>query len=161
MTLQNLLSIRLSPADRHLIENDHARLERFLSDLRDTCSHFMSAEGCNKCGFEKVATCKGRLPSYFYDFYDLVSEHCENEEFIMSKLPHSELLEEFLRLHKEDHARLMRELKILIQESTMLVNQGNVAVSIRQFYQLINDSFSAHAHCFDNILLNTYPQSPG
>lgn len=147
--------IALSAVDRQLIEEEHARLERFLCDLCDTCSEFMSKVDCHRCDKEKVASCQGRLPSFFYDFHDLVAEHCEHEEKIMYGISQTEELNDYLRLHQEDHARIMQDVKQLIQESTVLIQQGNVAVAIRQFYQLIKDRFGEHARSFDNILLST------
>lgn len=146
---------RLSANDQHAIEAQHARLERLLTDLRDTCSKFSSHVDCQLCSREEVACCQGRLPSFLYDFLDLVAEHFETEEQIMGQLlqPSETAYSEYLRHHREEHANLMREVKQLILQSRELSTQGNTGEAIRLFYQLISHRFSEHAHSFDDPLL--------
>lgn len=146
--------ITLSAADRQVIENEHARLAQFLCDLCDICGEPVPSADCHKCGNEKFASCQGLLPSFFYDFHDLLNEHFENEETIMSSLPQSEPLDEYLRQHQEDHALVIQELQHLIRESTVLSQQGNVVVAIQQFRQLIKSRLREHDRFFDAILLN-------
>lgn len=154
--------ITLSAADRQLIEKEHARLERFLCDLSDICSEHvsiadgLSAADCRKCGNEKFSSCQGLLPSFFYDFHDLLAEHFESEEKIMISLPQTEALNKYFRQHQEDHALLMQELQQLIQESTALVRQGNIAEAILQFQQLIKSKLREHDHFFDGALMNGF-----
>jgi len=47
----------LSLTECQLIEDEHARLERFLRELRETCCEFDSLEECQDCGREKIASC--------------------------------------------------------------------------------------------------------
>ncbi len=147
------IHITLSASDRRIIDDEHARLDRFLRDLCETCPEFTSLEDCHNCGHEKTASCQGRLPSFFYDFHDLVAEHFENEEKIMAGKLQSEEERDYLRRHQEEHARLMREVRSLIKESTELSQRGNVAAAIRRFHHLIKDRFSEHADSYDKILL--------
>jgi hypothetical protein len=145
----------LAANDQRAIEAQHARLEQLLKDLCDTCSEFNRHADCSLCPREKVACCQGRLPSFLYDFLDLVADHFETEEQIMSQLlqPSEIAYREYLRRHREEHANLMREVKQLIQQSGELSKQGNVGEAIRLFHQLISRRFSEHAHSFDNPLL--------
>lgn len=151
----NLGLTRLSANDQHAIEAQHARLEQILHDLCDTCSEFNRHADCSLCAREKVACCQGRLPSFLYDFLDLVAEHFETEEQIMDQLlqPSETAYGEYLQRHREEHTNLMREVKKLIQQSSALSKQGNVSEAIRLFHQLISQRFSEHAHSFDNPLL--------
>jgi hemerythrin len=146
----------LSDADRHLIEAEHLRLEQFLTDLYDTCSEMAPDCGCNNCDSGQIAACQGRLPSFFYDFYELVSDHFDNEEMIMRDSLWSDSGYELLRQHNQEHARLMREVKNLIEESTRLNRQGNVAAAIRHFYNKVTEMFGEHARTFDSRLLSRH-----
>lgn len=149
----------LSTDDRQLIEAEHARLEQFLQDLYDTCTEMVSSQDCDHCDRGKFAACQGRLPSFFYDFYDLVADHFENEEKIMSDTLHSDIGYEFLRQHNREHAKLMREVKDLIDESSVLNRQGEVAEAIRHFYAKVTEMFGEHARLFDSRLLSRHEMS--
>ena len=139
----------LSAADRLLIDEEHARLEQFLHDLRDTCENFGAQGDCYGCSRAQVATCQGRLTSFFYDFLDLVAEHFENEEKIMYvSLPAADD-NEFFRQHQAEHARLMSEVKSLMRESSAQSNRGNPSEAIRQLDRKIAEMFGVHAHTFD------------
>lgn len=151
----NLGLTRLAANDQRAIQAQHARLEQLLNDLSDTCSEFYRHADCSLCPREKVACCQGRLPSFLYDFLDLVADHFETEEQIMSQLlqPSETAFSEYLRHHREEHANLMREVKQLIQQSSALSKQGNVGEAIQLFHQLISRRFREHAHSFDDPLL--------
>lgn len=139
MAQENPNFIMLSPADRQLIEEDHARLRKFLCDLCDTCGEPASAGDCQHCGHEKFASCKGLLPSFFYDFQDILAVHFETEERIMSGIPHTETTKAYFQQHQDDHALLMLELHQLMQESIALIQHGNAGEAIRKFQQLIRN----------------------
>lgn len=139
----------LSAADRLLIDEEHARLEQFLNDLRDTCEKFGAQGNCYGCSRAQVATCQGRLTSFFYDFLDLVAEHFENEENVMRASLAAADDDEYFRQHRAEHARLMREVKSLMQESSVLSNQGNPSEAIRRLDRKIAEMFGVHAYAFD------------
>ena len=139
----------LSMGDRQSIELEHVRLARFMSDLRATCSEFSSSADCQDCAKEKVASCQGQLPSFFYDYLDLLEEHFDNEERILLGVIKTQDERVHLRLHHDEHMRLLRQVKQLIQEASTMSRQGNVAAAIFQFYQQITDIFSEHDRAFD------------
>lgn len=93
----------LTTVERQLIEDEHAHLERFLRDLRDTCCEFYSLKGCQGCGREKIASCQGRLISFEHVFLDFVIEHFGNEEKIMSEISRTQDTNEYFRLHQQEH----------------------------------------------------------
>ena len=143
----------LSTADRMLIDAEHARLEQFLCDLRDTCENFGAQGDCYRCSRAQVATCQGRLTSFFYDFLDLIAEHFENEEKIMlGSFPASGEDDEIAR-HQKEHARLMMEVKGLMRESAEFSSQGNPSEAIRRLEKKISELFGEHAHTFDSRFL--------
>ncbi len=149
-----------SADDRLLIDAEHARLEQFLKDLRDTCENFGASGNCYGCSRVQVATCQGRLTSFFFDFLDLISEHFDNEERIMlDTLPPSEQDGYFLR-HQAAHARLTREVREFMRESAVFSNQGNPSEAIRRLERKISELFGHHAHAFDDIFLGKPPRSP-
>lgn len=139
----------LSMDDRHSIKMEHVRLARFMNDLRATCSEFASSADCNRCAKEKVASCQGQLPSFFYDYLDLVEEHFENEERILHGVIKTQDEKEQIRLHHDEHVKLLQEVKQLIHEASTLSRQGEVATAIFQFYQRITEIFSEHDRVFD------------
>lgn len=140
----------LSAGDRLLIDAEHARLEQFLCDLRDTCENFGAQGDCYRCSRTQVATCQGRLTSFFYDFLDLIAEHFENEEKIMrNTLPPVDEDQYFVR-HQQEHARLVLEVRALMRESAEYSSQGNPSEAIRRLESKISELFGEHAHTFDS-----------
>jgi hemerythrin len=143
------VSSELSAEERLLLDEEHARLERFLADLRDTCENFSAEGDCFSCSRAQVATCQGRLNSFNYDFLDLVAEHFENEEAIMlNSLKAADEDVYFLR-HRAEHVRLMTEVKDLMRESADLSRQGNPSEAIRRLERKVAEMFGDHAHVFD------------
>lgn len=151
----------LSATDLQLIKQEHARLKKFLCDLRDTCGELETAEDCQLCSREKIAACQGRLPSFFHDFLDIISEHFENEENIMRNVLHEPDNSEYFRQHLEEHRRLMHVVKTQISVSSTLTRQGNVSEAIRQFHQRVTEIMYEHEPRFDHALLNSRHRQPG
>lgn len=147
------ISRRASAADLLLIDEEHARLEQFLNDLRDTCDNFGAQGNCYGCSRAQVATCQGRLASFFYDFLDLLAEHFENEERMMRESlmaeADDEVDDEHFRQHRAEHARLMSEVRNLMQESAVLSHQGNPSEAVRQLDRKIAEIFGMHVQAFD------------
>lgn len=143
----------LSAADRLLIDAEHARLEQFLCDLRDTCENFSTGGDCYSCSRAQVATCQGRLNSFFYDFLDLLVEHFENEENIMRNHLLTPEDESYFHLHQEEHARLIHEVRELMRESAVFSSQGNPSEAIRRLESKISELFGLHTDIFDSALL--------
>lgn len=142
----------LNPADRQLIDQEHARLEQFLHNLGDTCCELGSQKNCTNCARDKFASCQGRLTSFHYDFLDLVTEHFENEEKIMcDRLRMSN--DEYFHKHRGAHAKLMRDLTEMMRVSSILNRRGNTAEAIRQICRWIEVNFAEHARTYDGVLL--------
>lgn len=145
---------KLSDADRLLIDAEHVRLEQFLRDLRDTCENFLAIGNCYSCTRAQIATCQGRLTSFFYDFLDLIAEHFENEEKIMRNNSHLFDDDPYFRLHQEEHARLIREVRELMRESAEFSSKGNPSEAIHRLERKISELFGEHAITYDSVLLN-------
>jgi hemerythrin len=149
-------NIVLDPADRSMIDAEHLRLERFIQDLRETCQNFGANSNCYGCTRAQVATCQGRLASFFYDFLDLVTEHFENEETILRhQLPTIDE-DQYFRLHQEAHERLIEEVKALMRESAVYSQQGNPSEAIHRLESKISVMFSHHASVFDDAFLGAH-----
>ena len=71
-------------ADLQLIAEEHAHLAKILCELRELCDQPPSGADCHCCERGKVASCQGRLPSFFHDFREFTNAHFEHEESIMS-----------------------------------------------------------------------------
>src|SRR3972149_7675247 len=140
---------KLAPADYLLIEEEHARLERLLHDLRDTCCNLDNLLSCQSCSSGKLASCRGRLPSFLYDVIDLSGNHYYHEESIMLSRPHVTEEYEYFRTHHQAHVDIMQKLNALVGECSSLDNQGSTAEGYRQFYKKLSDLFEEHDRCFD------------
>jgi hemerythrin len=143
----------LSLTERQLIEGEHARLERFLRELRETCCEFDSLEECQDCGREKIASCQGRLISFTHDFLDFVIEHFENEEKIMSEIYSTQQSNRYFQLHQQEHMKLVREMESLMHELSVMSRRGHTAIAIREFYYRVAEIFSKHARTLDDPLM--------
>jgi hemerythrin len=139
----------LAASEQRLIDDEHARLEQFLTDLRDTCENFGANGNCYGCTRTQVATCQGRLSSFFYDFLDLVAEHFENEEkIILGTLKAADKDAYFLQ-HQAEHSRLIEEVRKLMRASSLMSQRGNPSEAIRQLEGFIAEMFRVHAHAYD------------
>ena len=140
------------------IDEEHSRLAQMLRDLCETCGG--SVADCRSCSKEKVVSCQGRLPSFLYDFQELVHENFDHEERVFNDELLSETDRHNLQLHRAAHANLMREIGHLIQQSAELSWQGDVATAIRHFRQFITDKFDDHAESYDVPLMHLINDSP-
>ena len=141
---------KLASADYLLIEEEHARLDRLLHDLRDTCCNLDNLLNCEGCGNEKLASCRGRLPSFAHDIIDLTSKHFYHEESIMLSRPHVTEEYEYFRVHHQAHVDLMQKLYALLGECSSLDGQGSSAEGFRQFYKRLSGLLEEHDRCFDD-----------
>jgi hemerythrin len=140
----------LSPDDYLLIEKEHSRLERYLKDLRDTCCNMENQLNCQSCSSEKSASCRGQLPSYFYDLNDLVGKHFYNEESIMLSRPNITEDYGYFRNHRQAHLSVMRELQEIVGKCALLARQGHTADAYRQLYRDISNVLDEHDRSFDD-----------
>ena len=141
---------KLSAIEHRLIEDEHARLDQLLQDLREACCNFGSVKDCQGCGREKIASCQGRLNSFAYDFLDFVIQHFRNEEKIMAGASRTQDSNEYFRLHQKEHARLLKEMESLMQELLAMSKQGHTAVAIREFHYRVAELFGEHTRTFDD-----------
>src|SRR5664279_3808271 len=141
---------KLAPADYLLIEKEHARLEGLLHDLHDNCCNLDNLLSCQGCSSEKLASCRGRLPSYIHDLIDLVDMHFYHEESIMLSRPQVTEKYEYFRIHHQAHIDIMQKLNALVGECSSLDMQGNTAESYRQFYKKLSNLFEEHDRSFDD-----------
>lgn len=144
----------LSEVERRLIEDEHARLDQFLRNLRETCCEFYSLEECQGCDRGKIASCQGRLISFEHVFLDLVIEHFKNEEKIMSDIFHNQDTNQRFRLHQQEHDKLLREMENLMHKLSTESERGHTAVAIREFHYRVTELFGKHARTFDNFFMH-------
>ena len=150
MTIQVQSVNKLTPADYLLIEEEHARLERLLRDLYDTCCNLDNLLSCQGCSSAKLASCRGRLPSYIHDLIDLVDMHFYHEESIMLSRPQVTVGNEYFRIHKQAHDGIIKELKLIVGECSSLDKLEKTAEGYRHFYKKLSDLFEEHDRCFDD-----------
>lgn len=143
----------LDPDDRALIDAEHARLEQFMLDLRDTCENFGKYGDCYQCAQAQIATCQGRVTSFFYDFMDLITEHVENEETIMRHTLANPDEDKHFQAHQVEHVRLLRDMRELMRVSSVHARQGNPSASIRLLFLKVSELFGEHARRFDSEFL--------
>jgi hemerythrin len=143
------IASELSPDERLMIDEEHARLEQFLEDLRDTCENFGVRGNCYGCNRTQVATCQGRLSSFFYDFLDLVDAHFDTEEKIMLGSLKASSEDTYFLQHQAEHVRLINEVRNLMRESAVFSQQGNPSEAIRRLESKLDELFGVHAHEFD------------
>ena len=141
---------KLAPADYLLIEEEHARLGRLLHDLHETCCNLGNLLSCHSCGSEKIASCRGRLPSYIHDLIDLIDMHFYHEESIMLSRPQVTVEYKYFRTHRQAHDNIMQELKSIAGECNSLDKLERTAEGYRHFYKKISDLFEEHDRCFDD-----------
>ena len=150
MTIHDRAIKSLTPADYHLIETEHLRLKKFLNDLRETCCNLDNLLGCETCSGEKLASCRGRLPSFFVDIIDLIDKHFQHEEAIMLSRPHVTEDYAFYRLHNQAHAKILLELNAIIRRCHTINKRENTADAYRQFYNSLAQLFEEHDRAFDD-----------
>jgi hemerythrin len=143
----NALPLLLPPDDLNLIDQEHARMERFLRDLYDTYSE-LEADGAG----DRLASSHGRLNSFLYDFLDIISEHFENEERLMEACLAAQEDKDYFQRHRAAHEKLAQQVKILMRETAELSKQGSTALAIRHLYQQIAVMFGDHSREYDNFL---------
>jgi hemerythrin len=140
----------LSAEDYRQIELEHARLERFLEDLHDTCHHLDSQLGCEHCGSEKLASCHGRMHSFLHDLLDITGKHFLNEENIMLSRPHVTEDYAYYRVHHQAHLKIMQALRSITDQCAALDREGATADAYRALSGKISALFEEHNRAFDD-----------
>jgi hypothetical protein len=140
----------LNPDDYIQIEDEHLRIQKYVTDLRNTCSNLTNNLECPSCSREKWGSCRGLLPSFFYDLIALIGRHFSNEESIMLSRPHVTEDYEYFREHRKAHYDIMHQLQEIIGESNSLGSQGSTADSYRHLHSRILLLFEEHDSTFDD-----------
>jgi len=141
---------KLAPDDYFLIEMEHSRIKKFMADLRKTCCNLENQLDCQSCSREKLGSCRGLLPSFFYDLVALIGRHFSNEESIMLSRPHVTEKYEYFRTHKKAHSEIMHQLDVIVSECKSLCDQGGTANSYRHLYSKILQLFEEHDRSLDD-----------
>lgn len=151
----------LPPADLKIIEAEHARLDAFLRDLRETCVWFDTTDTCLQCDRERHACCLGRLSSFQFEFVELMEEHIANEERLMMAALGAEDQDHYLFQHRAAHQQVSVEVRRLLQECAAMDRQGQIAAAIRLLHARIHTLFSEHARQYDRHLFGSSHRRAG
>jgi hemerythrin len=147
----------LLPEDYIQIENEHKQLNRFLSDLHDTCCSLDNELDCKSCTREKVASCRGRFPSFLYRMLETTGTHYNHEESIMLARPNITEKNEYFRAHHQAHSDIIKAVKIIAEECKALEQQALTAEGYRLMHQKISTLFEEHDRSFDTpFIQSTY-----
>ncbi|MGB7816192.1 MAG: hypothetical protein WBL28_07560 [Methylotenera sp.] len=138
----------LSPADRLVIDEEHALLEKFLKDLHDSCTTLDTLDQVKDR--EELASYRGRLPSFLLYVSELVARHFETEETIMLSRPHVTEKYEYFRIHRQAHLDILRKLDALVSECFTFDDHKNTADVYHQFYDKLSALFEEHDRNFDD-----------
>jgi hemerythrin len=138
----------LKPADYLAIEEDHAQLEKFLNELRDSCAVLDKLDQVND--HEKLASYRGRLSSCLLYISELVTKHFDTEETIMLSRPHVTEEYEYFRKHRQAHADILRKLDALVNECFTFEDHISTVEIYHQFYDRLSALFDEHDRTFDD-----------
>lgn len=141
---------QLAPEDYMLIEEEHLRLLRLLDNLRSTCRNINRQDNCQSCTREQLATCRGRLVSFFHNVIDISINHFGHEESIMLRLEHTTKEHEDICNHQQAHRNILHALDTIVSECASLDAQGRTAEAYRQLYRRLSEIFNEHNRLFDD-----------
>ena len=139
----SLESLRnLSSDDCELIGKRHQQLESFVTDLRDTCSNLGNEFDCTACSTAKLASCRGRFPSFLYRLLETTGTHYHDEESIMLSRSHvTEKYEYFCTHHQSSSYDIIEELRLIVVECASVNQQGLPVDGYRQLYKKVSTLF--------------------
>ena len=143
----------LSSQDFLEIREEHMRLNDSLNLLCTTCHNMNNQLDCQSCDREKVATCQGRLVSFFYNVVNLSTNHFRHEEFIMLRQPGVTKGDEDFRRHQQAHINMLDALNEVISECDVLDARGKTAEAYRNLCNRMSVLFKEHDRMFDGIYL--------
>lgn len=141
--------VDISPEDCMLLEEEHKQLDKYLSDIRETCINLENQLDCRSCGSEKHASCRGRFPSFLYRLLETTSKHYSHEEAVMLGGMHVAEKYEYFRMHRQAHVDTMIALKLIAEACDALEDKALTAEAYRQLYKKIINLFEEHSHTFD------------
>ena len=146
------ITIYLEHSESVLIENEHKRMRKFLTQLQNAClksdtNNFL----CNECDSGRIASCLGLLPSYSLDLIHVVGEHFHHEEKIMlSKLsPHNSLeLHDHVKNHLKAHEKIMEGFDKVNKNCPQKKDDLNLQQIYKEMYELVTKSLTFHGPTF-------------
>ena len=141
---------KLALADYLLIEEEHARLERLLHGLHETCCNLDKLLSCQGCDSGELASCLGRLPSYIHDLIDHVDKHFYHEESIISGTLDVTVKNDYFKLHQQTHDSMVQELNSMLGECHLLKDMEKTDESYHHLYKKFSDQYEEHSRAFDD-----------
>jgi len=156
------IAIYLEHSESTLIENEHKRLRKFLTQLQNVCLKSNTNNVlCNECDSGRIASCLGLLPSYSLDLIHVVGEHFHHEEKIMlSKLSQHNSLElhDYVKNHLKAHEKIMKGFDKLVKNCHQKKDDLNLHQIYKEMYELVTKLLTIHEQTFD-IAFRTQPLS--
>ncbi len=143
----------LNPEDLMQISEEHVRLGDSLELLCTTCHNLDNQLDCRSCNREKLASCQGRLVSFFYNVVNFSSTHFKQEEFIMLRQSGVTKDDEDFRRHQQAHSNMLNALYEIISECDLLDARGKTAEAYRNLCSRMSETFKEHDRMFDGIYL--------
>ncbi len=143
----------LSPRDFMEIKEEHIRLNESLNLLCTTCHNIGNELDCQSCSREKLATCQGRLVSFFYNVINFSATHFKHEESIMLRQPGVTKDDEDFRRHQQAHIDMLNALNEIISECDVLDARGKTAEAYRNLCNKMSEQFKEHDRVFVGIYL--------
>lgn len=146
----NALEIKtLTPEELQLIEDEHLRLHYSLENLRSTCRNLDNQHSCESCTREKIATCQGRLVSFFHNIVNITTNHFNHEESIMLRLSLVTQEHGDFRSHQQAHNSILDELKAKVSQCALLDAHGHTSEAYRQLHKTMSELLEEHARLLD------------
>jgi hemerythrin len=143
----------LSPQDFMEISEEHVRLNESLQLLCTTCHNIDNRLDCQSCNREKLATCQGRLVSFFYNVVNFSTSHFKREEAIMLRQAGVTKDDEDFQRHQQAHINMLEALNEIISECDLLDARGKTADAYRNLCNRMSEQFKEHDRMFDGIYL--------
>ncbi|MDX1916094.1 MAG: hypothetical protein SFU55_10955 [Methylophilus sp.] len=151
MENQDLTDLQLMSAeDFELIQTEHERLHRYISNLEETCIHLQDGLTCNSCDREKRASCHGRVPSFLYVLHELAEKHFYHEEFIMVKRLQSDQSNDYFEKHKRAHKLVLDAFHQAIIEADAHYEHGKIAEAYKSLHAKVMHELKTHANEYDD-----------
>lgn len=150
MSINTLVARQLTSAEYKQIEDEHRCLNDSLQNIRSTCRNLENHDSCNSCSRERIATCQGRLISFFYNVINIATNHFSHEESIMRRLSIITKEYENFRSHQQAHDNILNELNTKVSQCALLDAHGETSEAYRQLYIRMSELFEEHARLLDD-----------
>lgn len=147
MAIHHQVIIKLNAEEFAQISKEHKELEKYLEQLRDVCdfSKESNIAGCDNCSKEKLASCRGLLPSYLHYLHEVTFQHFKSEEKILAKKEQKEIY----LAHKNSHELILEHIDKLIATCVSNSKKIDPAKIYKDVYERTAKLFDAHEKIFD------------